>query len=95
MLRLIAVQCCKNVNIKFDRYRNKRRQKHILEHDSSINLIYFFYLAGTDLPDDDYTTVVPAIKQPNGTNRKLPNVPSIIENKENDSLSSFGKGLFV
>jgi len=44
-----------------------------------------FYLAGTDLPDDDYTTIVPPLKQTNSTHRKLPNVPTIIENKENDS----------
>jgi hypothetical protein len=50
-----------------------------------------FSLAGTDLPDDDYTTIVPPIKHPNGTNRKLPNVPVIIENKENESSSSLSK----
>jgi len=43
------------------------------------------YLAGTDLPDDDYTTIVPPLQQTNSTHRKLPNVPTIIENKENDS----------
>jgi hypothetical protein len=57
-----------------------------------INKICFFRfsLAGTDLPDDDYTTIVPPIKQPNGTSRKLPNVPVIIEHKENDSSSKKG-----
>jgi hypothetical protein len=51
----------------------------------SNQIVFFVYLAGTDLPDDDYTTVVPPIKQKNDTNRKLPNVPIIIENKENES----------
>lgn len=55
-------------------------------------LFFFFYLAGSDLPDDDYTTIVPAMKQPNGTNRKLPNIPSIVENKENET--PLRKGLF-
>jgi hypothetical protein len=54
-----------------------------------INKIFLlFSLAGTDLPDDDYTTIVPPLKHPNGTNRKLPHVPIIIENKENESSTS-------
>ncbi|CAF3899490.1 unnamed protein product [Rotaria sp. Silwood2] len=39
---------------------------------------------GTDLPDDDYTTLVPPVKQINNAGRKLPVIPIIIEHKEND-----------
>ncbi|CAF0909662.1 unnamed protein product [Adineta steineri] len=45
----------------------------------------------TDLPDDDYTTLVPPVKQMNGANRKLPQVPIIVEEKENGSTSSLSK----
>ena len=44
-----------------------------------------------DLPDDDYTTLVPPLKQLAGTSRKLPLVPSAIENKEADALSATGR----
>lgn len=42
------------------------------------------YLIGGDLPDDDYTTLVPPVKQINHNERKLPDIPKIIEHKEND-----------
>ncbi len=51
---------------------------------------FLLYLAGTDLPDDDYTTLVPPVKQTNGAHRKLPQVPIIIENKENDPSLPMG-----
>ncbi|CAF3615357.1 unnamed protein product [Rotaria socialis] len=41
---------------------------------------------GTDLPDDDYTTLVPPVKKINSTEKKLPDIPKIIEHAENDSL---------
>lgn len=49
-----------------------------------------FTLAGTDLPDDDYTTLVPPVKQTNGPNRKLPQVPIIVEDQENALPSTKG-----
>ncbi|CAF4592318.1 unnamed protein product [Rotaria sp. Silwood1] len=39
---------------------------------------------GADLPDDDYTTLVPPVKKINNTERKLPQIPIIIEHKEKD-----------
>ena len=51
---------------------------------------FSFDFTGTDLPDDDYTTLVPPVKQVNGANRKLPQVPIIVENKENDSPAAKG-----
>jgi hypothetical protein len=45
----------------------------------------FFYVAGADLPDDDYTTLVPQSKATNVNNHKTSKIPIIIENKENDS----------
>jgi hypothetical protein len=45
-------------------------------------------LAGTDLPDDDYTTLVPQSKPVNTNNRNASQIPTIIENKENDSITS-------
>ncbi|CAF0951088.1 unnamed protein product [Rotaria sordida] len=47
----------------------------------------------TDLPDDDYTTLVPPIKQINNSERKLPAIPIIIEHKENDSSTKKVKRL--
>lgn len=46
----------------------------------------------TDLPDDDYTTIIPPVKQlTNATNRKLPIIPTIVESKETDPIVSKGK----
>lgn len=49
--------------------------------------ICFVSFLGTDLPDDDYTTLVPPIKHPNGTLRKLPPIPITIENGEKEAAS--------
>ncbi len=46
------------------------------------------FLTGTDLPDDDYTTLVPQSKPANMNNRKI---PIIIEDKENDLTSTKSK----
>ncbi|CAF1562455.1 unnamed protein product [Rotaria sp. Silwood1] len=48
----------------------------------------YILLAGTDLPDDDYTTYIPQPKSTNVNNRTLSNIPIIIETKENDSTST-------
>ena len=42
-------------------------------------------LAGSDLPDDDYTTLVPQTRSINNPNRKI---PTIIEDKEHESSLS-------
>ncbi|CAF5212150.1 unnamed protein product, partial [Rotaria magnacalcarata] len=44
-----------------------------------------------DLPDDDYTTLVPPVKKINSTEKKLPDIPKIIEHTENDSLPQKAK----
>lgn len=55
---------------------------------------FYFYWLGTDLPDDDYTTLVPPVKQVNGNNRKLPQIPRIVEHRDSDS-SAIKKGIFI
>ncbi|CAF0749750.1 unnamed protein product [Adineta ricciae] len=59
------------------------QREHIENFEASD--VLFVGDSSTDLPDDDYTTLVPPVKQVNGANRKLPQVPIIVENKENES----------
>ena len=48
------------------------------------------FSAGTDLPDDDYTTLVPHSKPINGTTQKSSQIPIIIEGSKNDSKPKKG-----
>ena len=53
------------------------RQRFFVRSDLRENPSQFS--AGTDLPDDDYTTLVPHSKPINGTSQKSSQIPIIIE----------------
>lgn len=46
------------------------------------------YLAGADLPDDDYTTLVPQSKPINSNSSNPSKIQIIIEDKENNTTST-------
>ncbi|CAF1218333.1 unnamed protein product [Adineta ricciae] len=47
-------------------------------------MCYYPFFSGTDLPDDDYRTLMPPPKKINVNTRNSSAIPIIIENKEND-----------
>ncbi|UJR13617.1 hypothetical protein I4U23_000630 [Adineta vaga] len=49
-------------------------------------MCYYPFFSGTELPDDDYRTLMPLAKTPNVNNRNSTQIPIIIENKENESV---------